>query len=110
MQAAKTHNIQINSKVEPTTCTCYKHNYGYTSLTPNLLHCLHTAYATIQGDKVTTFDGVQYDLGASCSFLLARDFVDGNFSLVLHKQDNSKNILLMADGKAITILADGKVK
>merc|ERR1712179_578193 len=30
-------------------------------------------------------------------------------SLVLHKQDNNKNILLMADGKAITILADGKV-
>jgi len=67
------------------------------------------AYATIHGDKVTTFDGSVYDIQGSCSFLLARDFVDGNFSLVLHNQDNKKSLLIMADGQAITVLTDGKV-
>lgn len=44
---------------------------------------LFSAEATLfAGQYITTFDGRHLNYKATCSYLLARDFVDGNFSVV----------------------------
>lgn len=70
---------------------------------------IFTAIATIEGDTITTFDGLTYDLTKSCTFLLAKDNVNGNFTVVLNKENNNKTLVIIADGKAIELLADGQV-
>lgn len=69
-----------------------------------------SAVARIQGDKVTTFDGTSYDLTKSCTFLLARDNVDGNFTVVLHKEDNNKTLIVIAGGRSIELFQNGQVR
>ncbi|WAR23156.1 APLP-like protein [Mya arenaria] len=70
----------------------------------------YEAIATIEGDTITTFDGLTYDLTKSCTFLLAKDNVNGNFTVVLNKENNNKTLVIIADGKAIELLADGQIK
>jgi len=74
-----------------------------------VMHCCILVTATIDGDKVTTFDGATIDLIGSCTFLLTRDFVDGNFSMALQKDGNNKTVTILADGKSIEIFSDGQV-
>jgi hypothetical protein len=66
-------------------------------------------HATIQGDRITTFDGVTYDLVKQCTFILARDFVDGNFSAVLHNDGNGKSVIILTRGISIEIKSNGTV-
>lgn len=40
---------------------------------------------------------------------MAKDYVDGNFSIVLHKDENNKTLVVFADGKAIQLFSNGKV-
>lgn len=48
----------------------------------------YTGIASIEkGYKITTFDGYMYDLEEGCSYLLAKDFIDQNFTLVLSNND-----------------------
>lgn len=69
------------------------------------------AEATLEGNTITTFDGVTYELPDSCTQILARDFVDGNFSIILNKVDNNnKSIIISFDGKVVEILPSGQVK
>lgn len=54
-----------------------------------------------------TFDKTFYEFRGGCDYLLARDFVDGNFSLVMSKDPLVKSdhfiLTLMSNGIAITI-------
>jgi len=69
------------------------------------------AVARLEGNTITTFDGRMYELTHSCTQVLARDFVNGNFSLVLNKIDNNnKSLLIFVDGVAVEILQTGQVK
>lgn len=65
--------------------------------------------ATIQGNKISTFDGTTYDLDSSCTFMLARDYVNSSFSLVLNKDGDNKTIVIMNGGKFVKIFSNGKV-
>jgi len=68
-----------------------------------------TATALIKGNTISTFDGVTYDLTSSCTFLMAKDNVDGNFSIILHKEGDNKTLVVFADGKAMELFSDGQV-
>ncbi|KAL4237155.1 hypothetical protein ACF0H5_005535 [Mactra antiquata] len=65
--------------------------------------------AKIQGNTVTTFDGVTYDLESSCTYLLARDNTDYNFTVVLHKNENNNTLVVLADGKTFNIYSNGMI-
>ena len=67
-----------------------------------------TAVAKIEGDKVTTFDGLTYDLTGTCTYVLAKDFVDGNFSIAL-KRDPETSLIIMADKTSVELLPQGQV-
>lgn len=64
--------------------------------------------ASIEGDKVTTFDGLTYDLSGTCTYILAKDFVDGNFTLAL-KRDPETSLIIMADKLSVELLPQGQV-
>jgi len=75
------------------------------------------AHATLTGPQhYVTFDRKFYDFaGDSCSYLLARDFVDKTFSVIVNYDKSTrgqpvkKSLQLIADGKQIEIFPDGKV-
>ncbi len=61
-----------------------------------------------------TFDKRFYEFQGECSYLLARDFVDGNFSVVVNyvnigRDTFKKFINVITDGKQIEILPTFKV-
>ena len=68
----------------------------------------YSAVASIEGNKVTTFDGLTYDLEGKCTYVLAKDYVDGNFSLAL-KRDPVTSLIIMADKTTIELLPQGQV-
>ena len=65
--------------------------------------------ATIEGNKITTFDGVTYDIDNSCTFILARDYVDSNFSVVLNRDGNNKTLIIVNGQTSTKIFSNGKV-
>ncbi|KAK3581896.1 hypothetical protein CHS0354_024209 [Potamilus streckersoni] len=64
--------------------------------------------STLEGSVITTFDGKTYTLSSSCTYILARDFKNGNFSIIL-KNDNEKDIIIIFQGKTIEMLKGGKI-
>ena len=68
------------------------------------------------GQHITTFDGRHLDYKGTCSYLLARDFVDGNFTIVAnfdanHKAKTLKSLsLTTAHNERLEIFSDNKVK
>jgi len=40
---------------------------------------------------------------------MAKDNVDGNFSIILHKEGDNKTLVVFADGKAVELFSNGKV-
>jgi len=76
---------------------------------PSVLLPPFEGVATIQGNTITTFDGLSFNLESSCTYLLARDNTDYNFTVVLHKNENNKTLAIVADGKTVNIYSNGMV-
>lgn len=75
-----------------------------------------SAHASLfRGQHITTFDGRHFDYKGTCSYLMARDFVDGKFTVVANfdpdrSQRTIKSItVITAYNKEIEIFSDYKV-
>ena len=70
---------------------------------------MFSAIASVQnGHRITTFDGYDYDLVLDCTFVLAKDFMDGNFSLIM-SNDGETSLTVLAKGKQISLTLSGEV-
>ncbi|XP_053393703.1 uncharacterized protein LOC123525510 [Mercenaria mercenaria] len=67
------------------------------------------AMATVEGNKITTFDGLTYDMDSSCTFMLARDYVNSNFSVILNRDGNNKTMVIVKGQTSIKMFSNGKV-
>ena len=56
-----------------------------------MFYVIVSAVAYIRGDHFTTFDGEEFDFSRKCSYIVARDFVDGNFSVFMNYLEKNKN-------------------
>lgn len=71
---------------------------------------LFTAFAKVEGNTFTTFDGKTYQFRGRCSYVLAGDYVDGNFSIVLDYMGKQKRKLVITTTQhAVQLLPKGKV-
>lgn len=80
-----------------------------TKVTPVKSISSFSVVGTIQGNKVSTFDGLTYDLDSSCTYMLARDFVNSNFSVVLNKDGDNKTIIIVKGDTPIKLFSNGQV-
>lgn len=70
-----------------------------------------TAQAIIAGQHIKTFDKRNYDFSSTkCSYLLARDFHDGNFTVYVNYEGDEQTITVHSNGKTIDIEQDSSVK
>nr|XP_034313736.1 apolipophorins isoform X7 [Crassostrea gigas] len=71
-------------------------------------------YAYVAGNRhFITFDGKKFDFSGDCSFVLTRDLVDNNFTVIMNYKPNENimdNLLVLAEGKTIEIFPDFTVK
>lgn len=58
-----------------------------------------------------TFDRFSYDFVGKCSYLLARDFVDGNFTVIVNYGDDNtwKSLTVFSEGRKVDIGKDYKI-
>lgn len=69
-----------------------------------------TGVATIsQGKHVTSYDGKKYELDGNCMYLLSRDFLDGNFTVVLNN-GNQRSLTVLSGGQTVSIYLNGQVR
>lgn len=70
-----------------------------------------TAHATISGNQhYLTFDKAFYEFQGECSYLLARDFIDGKFSVIVNYDDSGRHSLaVVSDNQHIEIQPDFRV-
>ncbi|GBN12728.1 Apolipophorin [Araneus ventricosus] len=72
-----------------------------------------TAHALISGNQhFITFDKLSYDFAGRCSYLLARDFVDGNFTAIVNygtEDHMRRSLTILVDGKKVDIGNDYKI-
>ena len=76
---------------------------------PQLLHLFHlfTAVATINGQHIMTFDGKAYEFLGTCSYILATDVLNAQFTIIGNYPD--KTLTVFVDGKEFDLTTDGKV-
>lgn len=71
----------------------------------------YKAHALIAGQHIRTFDRRHYDFSSgSCSYLLARDFVDGNFTVYVNYDGKEQSLTVHSNGMTIDIMQDNTVK
>lgn len=78
------------------------------------LFSLFSGEAMLLGDQhYKTFDGTHYVYAGKCSFMLAQDFVDNNFTIAVEYSRKegvmSKSFTVISDGNTFEI-KDGRVK
>ncbi|CAG2220772.1 unnamed protein product [Mytilus edulis] len=73
-------------------------------------HMTWTASAKVHGRHFTTFDGQEYDFNGRCSYVLARDYVDGNFSIIMnYLGTQKKKLILTSHQQNVQLSPNGKV-
>ncbi|XP_063427202.1 apolipophorins-like [Mytilus trossulus] len=73
-------------------------------------HMSWTASAKVHGRHFTTFDGQEFDFSGRCSYVLARDFVDGNFSIIMNYLGRQKKkLILTSHQQNVQLSPNGKV-
>ncbi|XP_056021701.1 uncharacterized protein LOC130054813 [Ostrea edulis] len=69
------------------------------------------AVATLNGNRVTTFDGEEYAFSGKCSYVLARDYTDGNFSVIMNFLGKDKQqLIIMTANQKLQIAPNGKLR
>lgn len=64
----------------------------------------------VNGGYIHTFDGRQYVFPGTCSYILAQDMQDGNFSIVAnYKAGQLISVTLTEPNESVTIKTDGSV-
>lgn len=77
------------------------------------ISCLYSiaAQAIIAGQHIRTFDRRHYDFSSGdCSYLLARDFQDGNFTVFVNYNGQEQSLTVHSNGMTIDIARDNTVK
>lgn len=68
------------------------------------------AVAYLRGDHFTTFDGKEFDFIGNCSYVLTRDYIDGNFSVIVnYLGKNKKQLIITTATQTLQIAPNGKV-
>lgn len=71
---------------------------------------ISTASAKVHGRHFTTFDGQEFDFSGRCSYVLARDYVDGNFSIIMNYLGRQKKkLILTSHQQNVQLSPNGKV-
>ncbi|XP_063427994.1 apolipophorins-like [Mytilus trossulus] len=73
-------------------------------------HMSWTGSAKVHGRHFTSFDGQEFDFSGRCSYVLARDYVDGNFSIILNYLGRQKKkLILTSHQQNVQLSPNGKV-
>ncbi|XP_069109750.1 uncharacterized protein, partial [Argopecten irradians] len=68
-------------------------------------------YGTVEGNRFTTFDGKTYQFNGRCSYVLAGDYMDGNFSIILDYMGKQKRrVIITTTQHAVQLLPKNKLR
>ncbi|XP_033730410.1 uncharacterized protein LOC117319770, partial [Pecten maximus] len=68
-------------------------------------------FGTVEGNTFTTFDGKTYQFNGRCSYVLAGDYMDGNFSIILdYMGKQKKRVIITTTQHAVQLLPKNKLR